>query len=91
MAWKASGLRAHPAWSAGLYVAMGWLILLAIQPLAHQMPAAGLAWLVAGGLAYTGGVGFFMATGLRYAHFVWHLFVLTGSACHTMAVLGYAA
>ncbi len=89
--WKASGLRAHPAWSAGLYLAMGWLILLAVEPLVDVMPTAGIAWLVAGGLAYTAGVGFFVATGLRYGHFVWHLFVLTGSACHTVAVYGYAA
>jgi hemolysin III len=89
--WKASGVRAHPVWSAGLYLAMGWLILLAVEPLANLMPTAGIAWLLAGGLAYTGGVGFFAATGLRYGHFVWHLFVLTGSACHTVAVFGYAA
>jgi len=90
VAWKASGIRAHPMWSAGLYVAMGWLILLAIEPLMERMPTAGIVWLVAGGLAYTGGVGFFVATGLRYGHFVWHLFVLAGSGCHTVAVLHYA-
>jgi hemolysin III len=91
VAWKATGIRAHPMWSAGLYLAMGWLIVLAAEPLIEVMPRAGLAWLVAGGLAYTGGVGFFVATGLRYGHFVWHLFVLTGSACHTVAVFAYAA
>ena len=78
-------------WSAGLYLAMGWLIVLAAGPLIELMPRAGLAWLIAGGLAYTGGVGFFVATGLRYGHFVWHLFVLMGSACHTVAVFAYAA
>ena len=91
VAWKATGILAHPMWSAGLYLAMGWLIVLAAGPLIEVMPGAGLAWLVAGGLAYTGGVGFFVATGLRYGHFVWHLFVLMGSACHTVAVFGYAA
>ncbi len=89
--WKATGIRAHPMWSTGLYVAMGWLVLLATEPLIELMPPAGLAWLVAGGLAYTGGVVFFAATGLRYAHFIWHLFVMAGSACHTVAVLHYAA
>jgi len=91
VAWKTTGIRAHPMWSAGLYLAMGWLILVAAVPLVTLMPTAGLAWLVAGGLAYTGGVGFFAATGLRYGHFVWHLCVLMGSACHTVAVLRYAA
>ncbi len=90
VAWKASGIRTHPKWSTGLYLAMGWLILLAAAPLVRQMPTIGLVWLVAGGVAYTSGVGFFAATNLRYGHFVWHLFVLVGSACHTVAVLHYS-
>jgi hemolysin III len=52
------------------------------------MPAAALAWLVAGGAAYTAGVAFYAAERLRYGHFVWHLFVLAGTACHGMALLG---
>jgi hemolysin III len=56
------------------------------------MPAVGLAWLVAGGLAYTGGVVFFAADSRwRYGHFVWHLFVMAGTACHFVAVYAYAA
>jgi hemolysin III len=52
----------------------------------------GLCWLAAGGIAYTAGVGFYAASDrIRYAHFVWHLFVLAGTACHFMAVLRYAA
>ncbi|MBW2245187.1 MAG: hemolysin III family protein [Deltaproteobacteria bacterium] len=89
--WKTTGIRVHPAWSTGLYLAMGWLVLLAIKPLAEGMPADALFWLVAGGLAYTGGVGFYAATNLRYGHFVWHLFVLAGSACHAVAVWHCAA
>jgi hemolysin III len=89
--WKASGIRGHPVLSTGLYLAMGWLILLAAQPLLQAMSTAGLGWLVAGGLAYTCGVGFYAATGLRYGHFVWHLFVLLGSTCHGVAVLNYSA
>ena len=55
------------------------------------MPEGGLWWLVAGGLAYTGGVVFFVFDSRwRYAHFVWHLFVLAGTACHFFAVLWYA-
>lgn len=89
--WKVAGTRDRPVLSAGLYVAMGWLVLLAAKPLVAAMPIDGLVWLVAGGLAYTGGVGFYASTGLRYGHFVWHLFVLAGSACHAVAVLRCAA
>ena len=56
------------------------------------MPAAGLAWLVTGGLAYTAGVVFFAADARwRYGHFVWHLFVMAGTTCHFVAVYAYAA
>ena len=82
----------HPLWSTGLYVAMGWVALVAIVPLGERMSTAGLAWLVAGGLAYTAGaVVFLFDSRLRYVHSVWHLFVLAGSACHFFAVLWYSA
>jgi hemolysin III len=81
----------HPLWSTGLYVAMGWVAVVAAAPLIARVPGAGLAWLVAGGLAYTAGaVVFLFDSRVRYAHFVWHLFVLGGSACHFIAVLRYA-
>jgi hemolysin III len=81
----------HPLWSTGLYVAMGWVAVIAAAPLVARMPGAGLAWLVAGGLSYTAGaVVFLFDSKVRYAHFVWHLFVLGGSACHFVAVLRYA-
>lgn len=79
-----------PRVSTLLYVLMGWMAIVAIRPLAAALPAAGLAWLVAGGLLYTGGVAFYVWRA-RYSHTVWHLCVLGGSACHFMAVLGYAA
>jgi len=72
--------------STALYLLMGWLIVLAIGPLARQLPAAGVGWLVAGGLAYTLGVGFFSWHRLPFNHAIWHLFVLTGSVCHVLAV-----
>jgi len=82
----------HPLWSTGLYVAMGWVVLIAAAPLFERMSAAGLTWLVAGGLSYTAGaVVFLFDSKLRYAHFVWHLFVLGGSACHFFAALWHAA
>ena len=81
----------RPWLSTCLYLGMGWLVLIAVRPLWLRMPLPGLAWLVAGGLAYTGGVAFFAAKRLRYSHFIWHLFVLTGTCCHFFAVLWYAA
>ena len=56
-----------------------------------NMPSWGMFWLLAGGASYTAGVGFYAARRMRYAHFVWHLFVITGTACHFIAVLKYAA
>jgi hemolysin III len=82
----------HPLWSTGLYVAMGWVALIAAAPLFERMSASGLAWLVAGGLSYTAGaVVYLFDSKLRYAHFVWHLFVMAGSACHFFAALWHAA
>lgn len=81
----------HPILSTSLYVAMGWVAIAAVGPLLNRMPPAGLAWLVTGGLAYTAGaVVFLFDSRVRYAHFVWHLFVLAGSTCHFFAALWYA-
>ena len=81
----------HPLWSTGLYVAMGWVALVAVAPLVQRMSPLGLTWLVAGGLSYTAGaVVFLLDSKLRYAHFVWHLFVLGGSTCHFFAALWQA-
>jgi hemolysin III len=78
-----------PVVSTALYIGMGWTVLIALKPLVEHVPAGGIAWLVAGGLAYTGGVVFFAWTRLRYSHAIWHVFVLAGSACHYMAVVLY--
>ena len=78
-----------PVVSTALYIGMGWTALIALKPLAEHVPAGGIAWLVAGGLAYTGGVVFFAWTRLRYSHAIWHVFVLAGSVCHYMAVVLY--
>jgi hemolysin III len=85
---KLLNLLKHPLWSTGLYLAMGWVAVLAAVPLVHRMAPVGLAWLLAGGLAYTlGAVVFYFDHRVRYAHFVWHLFVVAGSGCHWMAAL----
>jgi hemolysin III len=80
----------YPRLSTGVYLGMGWLMLIAIKPLWLGVPLSGVLWLLAGGLAYTAGVMFLRAWRLRYSHFVWHCFVLAGSACHFIAVLRYA-
>jgi len=71
----------HPKLSMTLYLGTGWLAL----------PFPALFWLVAGGIAYTIGVLFFVNGRLRYSHFIWHLFVLVGSSCHFLAVLSCCA
>src|SRR5690606_8609444 len=81
----------RPAVSLALYLAMGWLVAIAVDPVLEHVPAGGLWLLLAGGLAYTGGVLFFVFDSRwRYSHFVWHLFVLAGTACHFFAALWYA-
>ena len=92
VALKAFDRMSHPAWSTGLYLAMGWSVLFALGPLIERVATGGLVLLAGGGLAYTAGVVFFtLDSRLRYGHFVWHLFVVAGTACHYFAVLGYAA
>jgi hemolysin III len=72
-----------------IYLAMGWLVLVALRPLRAALPAGGFRLLVAGGLCYTGGAVFYLWKRLPYHHAVWHLFVLAGSACHWAAVFLY--
>ncbi len=86
--WFGSG-RFHRL-STAIYVAMGWVIVIAIKPLVQSMEHAGLILLIAGGLSYTGGVVFYMDKRRAWTHPVWHLFVLGGSVCHYFAVLFYA-
>ena len=83
-------LRRHPRLSMGLYLAMGWLAVVAIRPLWNLVPLQGLLWLAAGGVAYTAGTVFYSWKGMPYGHFVWHLFVVSGTTCHFFAVLWYA-
>jgi hemolysin III len=65
---------------------MGWLVVVAAVPAIRQVPASTLALLLAGGLAYTAGTAFYHNRRIPYAHAIWHLFVLAGSACHGVAV-----
>ena len=70
-----------------LYTGMGWMAVLAIRLFWARVPISSLLWLAAGGLAYTSGIAFYVAKRVRYTHFIWHLFVAAGTACHFFAVL----
>jgi hemolysin III len=72
------------------YLALGWLGVLVVQPLAAAVGPAGLGLLVAGGLCYSAGVVFYLLEGVAYAHALWHLCVLGGSALHYVGVLRLA-
>ncbi len=69
-----------------LTLGMGWLVVLAAPVMVPALSTEGLLWLAAGGVAYTGGVGFFLWTRLPFNHAVWHVFVMAGSACHVVTM-----
>jgi len=77
----------HAIPSHVIYLTMGWLVLIALKPVVAALPAAGLWWVIAGGLFYTVGVAFLVWRRLPHHHAIWHLFVMGGSACHYLAVL----
>ncbi len=75
-----------------IYVLMGWLIVIGLKPLLAALEWNGFLWLAAGGVCYTGGIGFYATDHkLRHGHGIWHLFVLAGSICHFVAILFYVA
>jgi hemolysin III len=76
--------------SVVLYVLMGWMVIVAFGPLSKNVAAAGIAWLAAGGVVYTAGIGFYsVSKRMAYGHGMWHLCVIGGSVCHYVAVLRY--
>ena len=77
------------AFSTITYLAMGWLIVIELKPLWQGIGARGFAWLAAGGLCYSLGCIFYVARSFKFAHAIWHLFVLAGSVCHFFAILLY--
>lgn len=85
------GLRLHaPRLENATYLGMGWLVIVASEPLVRSIGWAGLGWLLAGGVAYTIGTVFLVRqTRIRFGHCAWHVFVLGGSACHAIAVVNY--
>lgn len=74
-----------------MYLGMGWLVLIAVNQFVRVVPIETVIWLFAGGIAYTSGLIFFGNNRIRYSHFVWHLFVLAGTACHFCAIFSCAA
>ena len=79
----------HPLVSIGLYLLMGWMVLAIAAPLIARLPQSTVLWLIAGGIAYTVGVVFFVLDArIRYAHAIWHGFVVAGTSCHFVTVLG---
>lgn len=74
-----------------MYLGMGWLVLIAVRQFVAVVPFESVIWLFAGGIAYTSGLIFFGNKRVRYSHFVWHLFVLAGTACHFCAIFSCVA
>jgi len=75
--------------SALLYVLMGWLIIIAIQPLNENLSSGGLWWLLGGGISYSIGAVFYMINKMPYNHAIFHIWVLLGSLAHFIAVFFY--
>jgi len=75
--------------STGLYLLMGWLIVMAVKPLFNSIPRPAFFWLLAGGVMYTLGVAFYLIKRIPYHHAVWHLFVLAAALCHFVCIFFY--
>ena len=75
--------------SVALYIAMGWLILIAVRPMLEMVPHGLITWLLIGGVSYSLGVIFYAIKRVPYFHFIWHLFVLAGSITHFIGILLY--
>jgi hemolysin III len=84
-----TAVRSYRRAMVALYIAMGWVGLIALKPLVAALPSGGLWLLFGGGVSYTFGVLFYVWRSLRYHHAVWHLFVLGGSVLQYLAVLWY--
>jgi len=87
--WKAIFIRRFAIVSGIIYVLMGWMVVIAAKPLLERVPPGAIAWLFAGGIAYTAGLIFFAGKRIPHHHAIWHVFVLIGSICHYIAVLLY--
>ncbi len=86
---KAMAVERFELIGTAIYLAMGWILIVAIQPAIERIPPGAWQWIIAGGAAYTVGVAFFLWEKLPFNHGLWHLFVLAGSVCHFIAIVGY--
>jgi len=85
------GTERHRRLAMSLYLGMGWSALLVARPLVSLLPSSAVIWLLAGGIAYTVGVLFYIQERLRYGHLIWHRLVITGTSCHFLALLSCTA
>jgi hemolysin III len=75
-----------------IYLAMGWLIIIALKPLLASLDAGGFIWLLLGGVFYSSGVFFYaFSNKVNHFHGIWHLFVMAGSLCHYITIFYYIA
>lgn len=88
---KALHMDRLPLLNAIIYIIMGWICLFALKPAMEAIHPSGLLMLLAGGIAYTGGVVFYVLERLPYNHAIWHGFVMGGTALHYFAVMFFAA
>ncbi|QNB48399.1 hemolysin III family protein [Thermanaerosceptrum fracticalcis] len=88
---KVVNLEKMKYFSIGLYVIMGWLIMIAVKPMLEMIPQGLFTWLLTGGLMYTFGVIFYLWKRIPFNHGIWHLFVLGGSTVHYLGFLFYLA
>ncbi|OEF98747.1 hypothetical protein BHF68_00195 [Desulfuribacillus alkaliarsenatis] len=88
---KIINLNKTKKFSTALYVAMGWLVIIAIKPMLEMVPTGLLIWLLVGGLFYTFGIIFYACKRIPFNHGIWHIFVLSGSIAHFIGILFYLA
>ena len=88
---KAINLNKTKKFSTALYIAMGWMVIIAIKPMLSTVPIGLLGWLLAGGLLYTFGIVFYVSKRIPFHHGIWHIFVLGGSIAHFFGILFYLA
>ncbi|MZQ74699.1 MAG: hemolysin III family protein [Peptoclostridium sp.] len=75
--------------SLAIYIAMGWIVVIAVKPMLQTVPVGFFKWLLAGGIVYTLGTIFYAAKRIPYSHAIWHSFVLAGSTLHFIGLFKY--
>lgn len=86
---KAFFVKRFRVFSVMIYLLMGWLVAIALQPLTKHLAVAGIGWLAAGGIIFSLGVIFYAFKKMPFHHVIWHLFVIAGCACHFFSIFYY--